>query len=146
MIMATELGMMSTSMSQSTPIDYMKGASNVLWELCTRPEDEHGYHQGADVSMVSQFASEREELFPPLTMLRVLPRPPPSEDCSEAGNHSENSEGSVDAQEAGGGKASRRVTFDDDAHLAAFQREWMADVKSIDNREFLHIVVEPTFV
>ena len=79
-VVATELGMMSTSTTKSTPVHYMHGSSNVLWELRTRPEDEHGYHQGADVSMVSQFPAENEELFPPLTMLSVRLRAASGED------------------------------------------------------------------
>lgn len=43
---------------------------NVLWELDCRDEDE-AFHNGADVSMLSQFATEKEVLFPPLTMLAV---------------------------------------------------------------------------
>ena len=72
MVVATELGLMSTSTGRETPFQYMQGVDNVLWELLTAPEDERGYHSGADVSLLSQFAHEKEELFPPLTMLRVL--------------------------------------------------------------------------
>ena len=74
LITATELGLMSTSTNFETPLHYMRGTSNVMWELRTRAEDEQGFHSGADVSCLSQFAGEQEELFPPLTMLRVAPR------------------------------------------------------------------------
>ena len=57
-----------------TPCHYTQGAENVLWQLLTGREDERGFHSGANVSMLSQFAAEEEELFPPLTMLRVLKR------------------------------------------------------------------------
>jgi len=58
-------------MNKETPVHYMRGAKNVLWELETSAEDERGFHLGADVSLLSQFAKEAEELFPPLTMLSV---------------------------------------------------------------------------
>ena len=74
MIVATETGFLSSSMNSATPMHYMsKTSSNVLWELVTKSEDERGFHCGADVSMLSQFEGEKEELYPPLTMLRVLP-------------------------------------------------------------------------
>ena len=52
---------------------------NVLWELA--PEELHGgslaetdsgYHHGADISLLSQFAGEEEILFPPCTILEVF--------------------------------------------------------------------------
>ena len=81
---------MSTSFAEATPLHYMVPAPypNVLWELRVRSEDDVGFHVGADVSMLSQFGGERECLFPPLTMLRVLPResaaPPPVSCASES--------------------------------------------------------------
>ena len=67
---------MSTSLGEATPVHYMKPAPapNLLWQLCAADEDETGFHCGAEVAMLSQFAGEREVLFPPLAMLRVLPR------------------------------------------------------------------------
>ena len=66
---------MSTSKRVETPQRYMHiGGSNVMWELLTSAEDEQGFHSGADVSMLSQFSHEQEELFPPLTLLRVVRR------------------------------------------------------------------------
>jgi hypothetical protein len=75
-VVATDVAFMSTSLGEATPIHYMagEGRANLLWELHARPEDDTGRHRGADVSMLSQFAGERECLFPPLTMLRVLER------------------------------------------------------------------------
>ena len=35
-------------------------------------ESTTGYHYGANISMLSQFAAEREILFPPCTMLQVI--------------------------------------------------------------------------
>ena len=49
-------------------------ARNVLWELRPSPQTDEAFHRGADVAMLSQFAAEREVLFPPCTMLRVLRR------------------------------------------------------------------------
>lgn len=73
MIVAVDYGFMSTSRSIDTPLDYMaEDGANVMWELCTRPESNNGYHLGADVSMLSQFASEEEVLFPPCTMLTLM--------------------------------------------------------------------------
>jgi hypothetical protein len=45
---------------------------NVLWQLEPKLESDTGYHRGA--SLLSQFAVEEEVLFPPFTMLSVLPR------------------------------------------------------------------------
>jgi hypothetical protein len=67
---------MSTSSGETTPIHYMAAAPkpNLLWEIRCRPEDDTGFHFGADVSFLSQFCAEKEYLFPPLTMLRVIER------------------------------------------------------------------------
>jgi len=75
MIFATDGGFMSTSLNRETPVRYMScDVSNVLWQLMTSGEDERGFHCGANISVLSQFAAEEEELYPPLTMLRVLAR------------------------------------------------------------------------
>ena len=76
MICATDAAFMSTSLGEDTPIHYMQGNGkpNLLWEIHASPEDEVGYHCGAEVAMLSQFKGEREVLFPPLTMLRVRAR------------------------------------------------------------------------
>ena len=48
---ATELGLLSVSAARSTPLHYMSaGSQNVLLELACGPEDEAGFHCGADVS------------------------------------------------------------------------------------------------
>lgn len=70
-VSATEFGFMSTSTEEEVPRRFMSTVEpNVLWELDCRAEDE-AFHNGADVSMLSQFATEKEVLFPPLTMLLV---------------------------------------------------------------------------
>ena len=66
---------MSTSRKRETPIDYMSSDSpNLLWALQASSETDAGYHCGADISMLSQFASEEAVLFPPTTMLVVQHR------------------------------------------------------------------------
>jgi hypothetical protein len=45
---------------------------NVLWEIRCSEETSEGFHCGADVSLLSQFPKEKEMLFPPPTMLKVL--------------------------------------------------------------------------
>jgi hypothetical protein len=49
-----------------------KEEKNVLWEIRCSEETSEGFHSGADVSLLSQFPTEKEMLFPPLTMLKVL--------------------------------------------------------------------------
>jgi hypothetical protein len=69
MISATDFGFMSTSRSKAICVNFMsKTQPNVLWELACRDEDE-AYHNGADISLLSQFPGEQEVLFPPLTMM-----------------------------------------------------------------------------
>jgi len=84
LVVATDAAFMSTSLAVDTPIRYMDPGSkevprpNVLWEIHTSEKDDSGLHNGADVSMLSQFNHEKEVLFPPLTMLRVKLRQPGS--------------------------------------------------------------------
>lgn len=75
MVGATDTAFMSTSRSRATPISYMGGGDNVLWELEPREESDTAYHCGADISMLSQFAAEEEVLFPPCCLL-VVKAPP----------------------------------------------------------------------
>ena len=42
----------------------------VLWEIRCSEETSDGFHCGADVSLLSQFPTEKEMLFPPLTYLK----------------------------------------------------------------------------
>jgi hypothetical protein len=64
---------MSTSRERKAPLEYMDGsAANVLWELQPGAESDAAFHCGADVSLLSQFAFEKEVLFPPYTMMLVL--------------------------------------------------------------------------
>jgi hypothetical protein len=75
MVCAVDMGFMSTSLNERTPINYMhpSPAPNVLWELRLQPESDAGYHVGANIAILSQYAAEEEMLFPPCTMLQVLP-------------------------------------------------------------------------
>ena len=74
LVCATDTAFMSTSRNRKTPIEYMGGGTNVLWELEPKVEDDTAYHNGAPISMLSQFAEEDEVLYPPCTMLRVKRR------------------------------------------------------------------------
>ena len=71
MIVATDATFMSTSTNRDTPLQYMSAEKNVMWRLRASPETDDGFHYGADVSILSQFARENEILFPPCTMLAV---------------------------------------------------------------------------
>jgi hypothetical protein len=71
MICAVDMAFMSTSTNQHTPISYLGKGKNVLWCLHPSPETDVAYHRGADISLLSQFGSEDEVLFPPCTMLVV---------------------------------------------------------------------------
>ena len=71
-VCAVDMAFMSTSRNQHTPIAYMEPGKNVLWRLFTSPETESGFHMGADIKMLSQYAGEDEVLFPPMTMLQVI--------------------------------------------------------------------------
>jgi hypothetical protein len=85
LICAVEHGFMSTSRSAVTPIEYM-GATpqdNVLWQLQQSSEDDAGYHNGASIEMLSQFAAEKEILFPPCVMLQVVGQPEERTDVIE---------------------------------------------------------------
>jgi len=75
LVCATDLAFFSTSRDEAQPLAYMQeGGKNVLWELEAQPENDTGYHVGADVELLSQFAHEKEVLFPPCTLLKVHPR------------------------------------------------------------------------
>ena len=76
MVCAVDMAFMSTSRSRSAPISYMDGnGKNVLWQLHPKPESDSGFHRGASIELLSQFAGEEEVLFPPCTMLVVREDP-----------------------------------------------------------------------
>lgn len=72
-VCAVDASFMSVSKFRGAPIAYMGPGPNVLWAIHQSPQSDAGYHSGADISMLSQFANEEELLFPPCTMLTVLP-------------------------------------------------------------------------
>jgi hypothetical protein len=73
MVTATDFAFMSTSVDDNVCVGFMsKVDKNVLWEIRCSEETSEGFHCGADVSLLSQFPKEKEMLFPPLTMLKVL--------------------------------------------------------------------------
>ena len=78
LVCATDAAFMSTSRRRATPVQYMGAAENVLWSLQPGAESDSGFHSGADVSLLSQFAAEEETLFPPLTLLVVQPKRRPA--------------------------------------------------------------------
>ena len=83
-ICAVEMGFMSTSRNMETPINYMeRNGTNILWALKPGLETDEAFHRGADVSMLSQFESEAEVLFPPCTLL-LLPPPPSAASAARA--------------------------------------------------------------
>ncbi len=62
LVCVVDTAFMSTSKNRRTPIEYMGGGSNVLWELQPRSESDVAFHRGADIKMLSQFAHEDEVL------------------------------------------------------------------------------------
>ena len=76
-VTATDTAFMSTSMGQGECVKFLgekaSASENLLWELQCGPEDATGFHSAADVQVLSQYPAEREVLFPPLTMLQVVP-------------------------------------------------------------------------
>ena len=171
MIVATDGAFMSTSLAEKTPIHYMSAnSSNVLWELETSGEDESGFHCGADVSMISQFAGEQEELYPPLTMLRVKRRE--IVPAKEATNSTRGlTRGTSELKLASNKviamnkwmdlstvntrpttKLARETT---EAHewmekatstVEEFVRKWHAEMMVSEGKAYIRIVVEPSFV
>ena len=85
MVCATDTAFMSTSRNRGTPIHYMSGDANVLWELAPREESDAAYHCGADISMLSQFGAEEEVLFPPCCLLVVKEPAEPAAAVEEGG-------------------------------------------------------------
>merc|ERR1712060_256037 len=75
LICAVDTAFMSTGLQRKTPIHYMQeDGPNVLWEMHPSQQTDDGYHRGADIKMLSQFAAEDEVLFPPCTMLGARKR------------------------------------------------------------------------
>ena len=63
MVVACDTAFMSTSRNRATPIEYMGvGGTNVLWQLLPDVESATGFHRGASIEILSQFAAEQEVL------------------------------------------------------------------------------------
>ncbi len=61
MLVATETGFMSTSRSRSMPVGYLDPfGANLLWKIRPTAHSDSGFHHGAPVSLLSQFADEEE--------------------------------------------------------------------------------------
>ena len=130
MVTATDRAFMSTSLERRTPCSYMSDSgANVLWELQPSLESDGALHRGADISFIAQFAHEREVLFPPFTMLTVLPRAGEGE-----------AEGEQDPQSPARGTW-RRVLG---APAAAAAEH--SEMGSEGGKTFLRVRVEPSFV
>jgi hypothetical protein len=91
-VTALDLAMMSTSRDEAVSASFLDagaGGTNVMWELKCKAEDDTGYHNAADVSLLSQYPEEKEVLFPPLTMLVIQDKPEQAataaETCPSAG-------------------------------------------------------------
>lgn len=143
MICAVDAGFMSTSKNRATPIHYMGGAANVLWELAPSGESDMAYHRGASVEMISQFAGEEEVLFPPCTMLVV------AKEGTKDGTSAEEDGAARDRHAGPGGAASRSAQADRDrgtgidAPLGASCRASNRNGEPVD---FVVICVRPFFV
>ncbi len=126
MVCAVDMAFMSTSRLRNPPIDYMDSdGTNVLWQLHAAPESDSGFHRGADVDMLSQFAGEAECLFPPCTMLAVR------QDPSHAA-----------AQRAGDLPRLRRLSSE--AHPV--YGHFSAKEEVVNGKSFLAVDVLPTFL
>lgn len=52
---------MSTSLNEQAAIDYMSSESrNVMWVLKSGPQTDDGFHSGAPIDLLSQYAAEQE--------------------------------------------------------------------------------------
>jgi hypothetical protein len=72
-VTAADYAFMSTSTDEEIGKEYMnQNGPNVLWDITCSVENDTGFHNGADVQLLSQFPQENEKLFPPLTLLTVI--------------------------------------------------------------------------
>ena len=148
-VSATDTAFMSTSRNSSTPIAYLGdgGMPNVLWVLKPSLESEEGYHCGADISLLSQFAHEDECLFPPFTMLTVL-RPDQMGRRESRSRASPSDADPLAAAPAGAparqpSEAAKRL---DALRSAAIRAERLSVNCSKGDKTWMQIEVSPTFV
>lgn len=99
MICAVDGGFASTSKKQLTVEKYLGRGNNIMWEIKTEPESDAGYHCGADVSKLSQFAEEEEVLFPPCTLFEVCKKPQETLNQETFKQFDTNGDGVLDAEE-----------------------------------------------
>jgi len=153
MICAVDMAFMSTSKLRKPPIDYMDGnGSNVLWQLYPTEETDSGFHRGADVDLLSQFAGEAECLFPPCTML-VVKEDPKIAAAKRAGDHSRVSKLTKERRMSLGDPSSgtappelgRKISMDDAADKA-WQAAYCVKEDTENGKNFLSIDVLPTFL
>ena len=124
MVVACDTAFMSTSRNRQTPVHYMGAGDNVLWELQTKPESDAGFHRGADISMLSQFAGEDEVLFPPCTMLTVQP-----------------------ADEASAASTARKTRLAEREDLLLPEAHALqVEMRAEQGKRFLSVGVQPSFV
>ena len=72
MVCAVDGGFMSTSKVRENAMTFFGEGRNVLWELHSGKEDDIGYHRGAEVAKLSQFAAEAEVRYLIFPHLRTL--------------------------------------------------------------------------
>lgn len=142
-ICAVDMCFMSTSRNHCTPIDYMDAQGpNVLWELQTRLESDSGFHCGASIELLSQFASEQEVLFPPYTMLKLMPRVLPSASIEGRGVNGVQDGGKSDASPRFAVEKARTDTMDSSHIAAPFGTERRCE----RGKTYLAVSVLPTFL
>lgn len=73
-VCAVDTAFMSTALEAVPHYLDEPGKASVVLELHAGEPDDTGYHCGAEVAFLSQFLTEQEVIFPPLTMLRVMTR------------------------------------------------------------------------
>jgi len=142
LICATDPAFMTTSRNRSITSQYMSEAGpNVLWSLRPSRETDTGFHHGADISLLSQFAGENEVLFPPCTMLQVIEAADSEAQDSEA----QDSEAS-DFPPTEQGSAPRKARPTLARQLSTWVEETVVGKLNEPKVGFYEIRVLPTFV
>lgn len=141
---------MSTSHSKHTPIRYMQPAPapNVLWELRLQNETDAGYHQGASIELLSQYADEEEMLFPPCTMLQVLPAKSANGQPTELSSRQSSADdeaANLPRQRWAQAAHSVREPLDSPTHIRSIMRRYQTAQQQSDGRYFLRVRAVPTF-
>jgi len=75
MIVATEFAFMSTTLNEAIGQGFTStNLGGIFLEIRPRRRDAGGYHMGAKLEWLSRSSKEREVLFPPYTLFRVIKR------------------------------------------------------------------------